>query len=116
MTTEFRKDLSHLTWQEVFVRQHQRAALVPAWCEALHLKAGSHVLDLGAGPGYVSLQMAHLVGPTGLVYAVDREGEALAYLAEVMQRHSRSCRSVASSPMRAHFTWKMSWYQQCCSL
>jgi ubiquinone/menaquinone biosynthesis C-methylase UbiE len=86
MTTEFRKDLSHLTWEEVFVRQQQRAPLVPAWLEALHLKAGDHVLDLGAGPGYVSLQLTAHVGPTGLVYAVDHEGEALAYLAEVMQR------------------------------
>ncbi len=86
METEFHKDLSHLTWQEVFVRQHQRAFLLPAWFEGLHLHAGDHVLDLGAGPGYVSLQMATLVGSTGLVYAVDRDAEALAYLQEVMQR------------------------------
>ncbi len=86
MTTEFRKDLSHLTWEEVFVRQQQRSFLLPAWFEGLHLKPGDHVLDLGAGPGYVSGQMASLVGSTGLVYAVDREGEALAYLREVMQR------------------------------
>jgi ubiquinone/menaquinone biosynthesis C-methylase UbiE len=86
MATEFRKDLSHLTWEEVFVRQQQRPFLLPAWFEGLHLHAGDHVLDLGAGPGYVSVQMASHVGPTGLVYAVDRDAEALAFLQEVMQR------------------------------
>lgn len=86
MTPEFRKDLSHLTWENVFWRQQQRAALIPAWLDALHLRQGSHVLDLGAGPGYGSLQMALRVGPTGLVYAVDRERGALAYLATMMRR------------------------------
>jgi ubiquinone/menaquinone biosynthesis C-methylase UbiE len=103
MTTEFRKDLSHLTWEEVFVRQQQRAALIPAWCEALQLKAGAHVLDLGAGPGYVSLQMASLVGPTGLVYAVDREGEALAYLVEEMQcQHIANIRCIVTDVRDLH--------------
>jgi ubiquinone/menaquinone biosynthesis C-methylase UbiE len=80
MESEFHKNLSHLTWDEVFARQQQRAFLLSAWFESLHLKAGDHVLDLGAGPGYVSLQMASLVGPTGLIYAVDREAEALSHL------------------------------------
>jgi len=38
------------------------------------------VLDIGAGPGYVSLVLADRVGPNGLVYAVDRSADALAYL------------------------------------
>lgn len=84
--TGFHKDLSHLTWGEVYARQQQRAFLLPAWMEALHLGAGDHVLDLGAGPGYVSLQIASHVGPTGLVYAVDREPEAIAYLQERLRR------------------------------
>lgn len=86
MATGFYKDLSHLTWDEVFVRQQQRAFLLPGWFEGLHLKPGDHVLDLGAGPGYVSVQMAPLVGPTGLIYAVDRDALALASLREVLQR------------------------------
>ncbi len=81
----FHKNLSHLTWGEVYARQQQRAFLLPAWMKALHLGAGDHVLDLGAGPGYVSLRMAAQVGPTGLVYAVDREPEAIAYLQERMR-------------------------------
>ncbi|MDQ6660232.1 MAG: class I SAM-dependent methyltransferase, partial [Chloroflexota bacterium] len=75
-----------VTWEEVFVRQQQRAFLLPAWFEGLHLKADDHVLDIGAGPGYVSGEIASLVGPRGLVYALDRESEPLAYLREVLQR------------------------------
>ena len=85
---EFRKDLSHLSWEEVFARQQRRAALIPTWLDGLHLQVGDHVLDLGAGPGYVSLQLAERVGPTGLVYAVDRSAEALAYLQKLMQQHA----------------------------
>jgi len=77
---EFRKDLSHLTWDEVLRRQQLRAELVPAWLEALQLRPGMRVLDVGAGPGYVSQQVAERVGPTGLVLALDRSAETLPYL------------------------------------
>lgn len=80
MGEPYRKDLSHLTWDEVFARQRRRAGLVEAWMEALHLQPGSCVLDIGAGPGYVSLALADRVGPDGLVFAVDRSADALAYL------------------------------------
>jgi ubiquinone/menaquinone biosynthesis C-methylase UbiE len=76
----FRKDLSHLTWDEVYARQVKRASLVNDWIEALRLKTGDRVLEIGSGPGYVSLVLADRVGPTGVVYAVDRSAEALAYL------------------------------------
>ena len=39
--------------------------------EALHLKPGSAVTDLGAGTGYFSRRLAAIVGPTGSVDAVD---------------------------------------------
>lgn len=35
---------------------------------------------MGCGPGFVSLQAARRVGLDGLVYAIDRSAEALAYL------------------------------------
>jgi trans-aconitate methyltransferase len=78
----YRKDLSHLTWDEVFARQVRRAALVEDWMDALRLQPGARVLDIGAGPGYVSLVLADRVGPEGLVYAVDRSADALAVVAE----------------------------------
>ena len=80
MDKSYRKDLSHLTWDEIFSRQLLRAGLVEGWMEALHLQPGACVLDIGAGPGYVSLVLADRVGPDGLVWAVDRSADALAYL------------------------------------
>lgn len=85
MEQAFRKDLSHLTWDEVYERQTRRAGLVAGWMDALRLKAGNRVLEIGAGPGYVSLALADRVGPEGVVYAVDRSAEALAYLARLQR-------------------------------
>jgi len=76
----FRKDLSNVSWEEVYARQALRAELVPGWLEALRLTAGDRVLEVGAGPGYVSMALAERVGPSGLVYALDRSAAALAYL------------------------------------
>jgi precorrin-6B methylase 2 len=83
---QFQKNLSNLDWATVFARQAERAALVPAWLDALDVQAGSRLLDLGAGPGYVSLQAAQRVGPTGMVYAIDRSADALDYLADLQQQ------------------------------
>lgn len=86
MQQTYRRDLSHLSWDEVYARQVQRAFLVGDWIDALQLKTGDRVLDIGAGPGFVSFLLAERVGPTGLVYAVDRSVEALAYLGQLQQQ------------------------------
>jgi ubiquinone/menaquinone biosynthesis C-methylase UbiE len=80
MQEAYRKDLTHLTWAEVYARQLTRAPLVGDWLDGLRVKTGDRVLDVGSGPGYVSLVLAERVGNTGIVYAVDRSAEALAYL------------------------------------
>jgi ubiquinone/menaquinone biosynthesis C-methylase UbiE len=80
MEKAFRKDLSHLSWDEVYARQENRAALIPDWLNALRLKPGDRVLEIGAGPGFVSFALADRVGPTGVVYALDQSAEALAHL------------------------------------
>jgi ubiquinone/menaquinone biosynthesis C-methylase UbiE len=80
MEAPYRKDLGHLGWEQVFARQAQRAGLVDAWIDALDLEAGDRVLDVGAGPGFVSLALAERVGPRGTVYALDRSADALAHL------------------------------------
>jgi ubiquinone/menaquinone biosynthesis C-methylase UbiE len=93
----FRKDLSHLTWDEVYARQMQRAELVAGWMDALRLKPDDRVLEVGAGPGYVSLTLAERVGPEGVVYAVDRSAEALAYLERLQnERGVRQIRRLAA--------------------
>jgi ubiquinone/menaquinone biosynthesis C-methylase UbiE len=80
MDEAFRKDLSHLTWHEIYARQAQRAHLVDGWMEGLRIKGGDRVLEVGAGPGFVSLILSERIGPDGIVYAVDRSAEALTQL------------------------------------
>jgi SAM-dependent methyltransferase len=50
--------------------------------KALDLKPGQAVCDFGCGNGFYTLQMANLVGPRGVVYAVDIQPEMLKLLAE----------------------------------
>jgi len=50
--------------------------------EALKLKSGDVVADIGAGTGYYSWRMAKDVGEKGLVYAVDIQQEMLDLLAK----------------------------------
>jgi len=45
--------------------------------DALNLKPGMVVADIGAGVGYMSLRMARRVGPSGKVYANDLQPEML---------------------------------------
>jgi ubiquinone/menaquinone biosynthesis C-methylase UbiE len=79
------KHLHHTEMGEVYARQTKRADLVDAWLDALRLAPGQRVVDVGSGPGFVSLAAARRVGPAGLVYAIDRSADALAYL-ERLQR------------------------------
>ena len=52
--------------------------------EALKLKPGDVVADIGAGTGYYSGRLAKLVGEKGLVYAVDIQQEMLDLLDKKM--------------------------------
>ncbi|MBS3782896.1 MAG: methyltransferase domain-containing protein [Anaerolineae bacterium] len=46
----------------------------------LNLQAGQTVLDLGCGPGFWTLPLAEIVGPSGSVWALDVSQEMLADL------------------------------------
>src|SRR5215471_1960977 len=48
--------------------------------EALELKPGMQVADLGAGSGYFTRRFVEAVGATGKVYVIDVEAEALKYV------------------------------------
>ena len=97
METSFRRDMSHLTWDEVYARQAKRGDLVGEWLDALCVKPGDHVLEIGAGPGYLSLILAERVGRNGAVYAVDRSAEALGYLERLQEeRGVRHIRRIAA--------------------
>ncbi|MBI5397223.1 MAG: methyltransferase domain-containing protein [Verrucomicrobia bacterium] len=48
--------------------------------DALHLKHGQHVADIGAGTGLFSMLIANAVGPKGKVYSVDIVKDFLALI------------------------------------
>jgi SAM-dependent methyltransferase len=57
-----RLGLQHRVWRPVVLNCWQRAGIT----------AGKRVLDLGAGPGYATVDLAEIVGPTGEVTALER--------------------------------------------
>ena len=59
------------------------------WAE-LNLPQGITFLDLGCGQGNYSLAVANLIGPTGVVYAVDLWEEGIASLQERAAREGRA--------------------------
>lgn len=66
-------------------QQEERTDLL---LQALELKPGMVVADIGAGSGYFSWRMAQKVGPTGKVYAEDIQQEMLDLLAAQMKKHA----------------------------
>jgi 2-polyprenyl-3-methyl-5-hydroxy-6-metoxy-1,4-benzoquinol methylase len=61
--------------------EHSDAAV-----EALGLKPGMMVADVGAGTGYMSIKMARKIGPTGKVFANDIQPEMLKLLQKNAQQ------------------------------
>ena len=57
-----RLGLQHRVWRPVVLDCWQRAGLT----------VGKRVLDVGAGPGYATVDLAEIVGPTGEVVALER--------------------------------------------
>ncbi|MEI6715063.1 MAG: class I SAM-dependent methyltransferase [Verrucomicrobiota bacterium] len=55
--------------------------------EAMQLKAGEIVADIGAGSGYFTWRMAQAVAPSGKIYAVEIQQEMLDLLQRNMARH-----------------------------
>jgi protein-L-isoaspartate(D-aspartate) O-methyltransferase len=51
------------------------------------LRPGMKVLDIGSGTGYNTAALAHLVGPTGLVVAVEQSDEMIKHAESVLKRH-----------------------------
>jgi len=54
--------------------------------QALGVREGMVIADIGAGSGYFSRRFARAVGPSGKVYAVDVDREILAYLQQEARR------------------------------
>lgn len=69
------------TWQQRDTWQHPDEVM-----DALHVRPGSSVADVGAGEGYFSDRFARRVGPQGKVMAVDIDPGALRTLRELKER------------------------------
>ena len=54
--------------------------------DALGLKPGMVVADIGAGSGYMTVRLAKKVGPTGTVYGEDVQPEMIALLQERLRK------------------------------
>lgn len=70
-------------------RQHEvwRAEASAGWRTA-GVREGARVLDVGAGPGFATVDLARMVGPTGQVVALERSQNFLHHLAAVRERES----------------------------
>ena len=56
--------------------------------QALHVRAGLTIADLGAGTGYFSVRLAKAVGPSGRVLAIDVEPKLIAYIKDRAEREA----------------------------
>jgi ubiquinone/menaquinone biosynthesis C-methylase UbiE len=84
MTDDYHRDLSHLSWDEVYDRQVARDEYVSRWLDEVTVETGDAVVEVGSGPGHTALRAARRVAPSGVVYAVERKHDALRYLQRMM--------------------------------
>ena len=91
----------HYTGAPWLVREsRQREEDCRQMLEALGVKEGQTVCDLGAGNGFYTLELARLVGPEGLVYAIDIQPQMLRMLSRrAAQEGLGNIRLVLGSPI-----------------
>ena len=77
-----RLGLQHRAWQSVALDCWRRAGIT----------AGSRVLDVGAGPGYATVDLAEIVGSAGEVVALERSHKFVAAIEKA--RRTRSLTNV----------------------
>ena len=77
-----RLGLQHRVWRPVVLNCWQRAGIT----------VGKRVLDVGAGPGYATVDLAEIVGPTGQVVALERSNNFVRAMKET--RRARSLTNV----------------------
>jgi len=71
-----RLGLQHRVW---------RARVLDVWAAA-GITKGSRVVDLGCGPGYATLDLAEIVGPSGEVLAIERSTRFLSFARAACER------------------------------
>ncbi|PYK48736.1 MAG: SAM-dependent methyltransferase, partial [Verrucomicrobia bacterium] len=73
-----RLGLQHRVWLPVVLDCWQRAGVT----------IGKRVLDVGAGPGYATVDLAEIVGPTGQVIALERSQNFVRAMEEACRARS----------------------------
>ncbi len=88
----------HRLWSDAAVQAWQRAGLAP----------GQRVLDVGAGPGFASFDLAQMVTSTGAVIAVDESTSFVGYANEQAQLRGQP---QLRARVGAATTWR--WRRRC---
>ena len=89
-----------------------RNTVLKTWRD-LGIGSGSQVIDLGAGPGYASLDLSDMVGPQGHVYAIERSKNFTHALSRAITAENRRNISVIEADLvtselprlQADMTW-----------
>lgn len=81
-----RLGLQHQAWSTEAIRGWDRAGF----------SAGDTIVDLGAGPGFCSEELAYRVGASGRVIAVDRSAAYLEFLDHLIQLHGLPIETVCA--------------------
>jgi len=91
----------HYTGAPWLVREsRQREEDCRMLVEALRIRPGQVLCDMGCGNGFYTLELARRVGPRGIVYAVDVQPEMLHLLAERLGREGvRNVRPILGTPI-----------------
>ena len=91
----------HFTGAPWLVREsRQREEDCRTMLKALQVRPGQTVCDMGCGNGFYSLQLARMVGPHGIVYAVDSQPEMLQMLArQAAEARLTNIRPVLGTPI-----------------
>jgi ubiquinone/menaquinone biosynthesis C-methylase UbiE len=90
-------------WRDLLILTGNRADDTDALLDAMEISEGDWVADVGSGDGDYTIPMAERVGPSGRVFAVDVDADALNELNERLRdneiEHVTSVYSVEDNPM-----------------
>ena len=86
MGREIARVMGHQGWEWLERPEREEEEGTQLLLEALDLRPGQVVADIGAGSGYYTWRMARQVGETGVVYAVEIQQEMLDLLMKNMAK------------------------------